>query len=128
MTSVVRHSSTDNHDIAFDTVQFSNSRKLTPTREAVFREQAETRLIVGEDEAHQCIHPERRRLGNGPLQQIGAQASPPERLMDVDAQFRGFVVRRTAVERRKTQPRGNLAFASMTQRGRKAGVCVSNQR
>src|SRR5205807_7479672 len=100
----VTHASSDDDEIALDSVQQSDLRQLPPPLESEPPEQREARLVVAEYEAQQRVDPERRRVRQRLGQQIGGKAALSERLVNIDAQLRGLGVCGAPVERRKAEP------------------------
>ena len=95
----VPYASSDDDEIAFDSVQGSNLRQLPPPQESESLEQRKARFVVAEYEPQQRVDPERRRVSQRLGQQIGAEPPLSERLVNVDAQLRGLGVCRAPVER-----------------------------
>src|SRR2546427_5468038 len=95
----VPYASADDDEIAFDSVQCSNLRQLSPPQESESLEQRKARFVVAEYEPQQGVDLERRRASQRLCQQIGAEPPLSERLVNVDAQFCGPGVCRAPVKR-----------------------------
>src|SRR5947199_676522 len=100
----VRYASSDNDEIAFDSVQGGNLRQLSPPQESESLEQRKARFVVAEYEPQQRVDLERRRVSQRLGQQIGAEPPLSERLVNVEAHFCGPGVRRAPVKRREAEP------------------------
>src|SRR6266705_2946206 len=95
----IPYASSDDDEIAFDSVQDGNLRQLPPPQESESLEQGKARFVVAEDEPQQRVDRERWRVSQRLGQEIGAEPPLSERLVNVDAQFCGPGVCRAPVKR-----------------------------
>src|SRR5262245_15888155 len=94
-------------EIALDAVELRNPRQQSPALEAKFLEEAETRLIVPEDEAEECLQRESRCR----IDRIGEQRPPDAVALvvwrHVYAHLGSGTVRGAAIEGLEAQPTGD---------------------